>query len=42
MLKIHRNMAERKNFLIFAIGIGVMGVVIGSITIWDMILEVLK
>jgi|TARA_B110000305_G_C18924623_1_gene396723 hypothetical protein len=35
-------MAERKNFLIFAIGIGVMGVVIGSITIWDMILEVLK
>jgi hypothetical protein len=35
-------MAERKNFLIFAIGIGVMGIVIGSITIWDMILEVLK
>jgi hypothetical protein len=35
-------MAERKNFLIFAIGIGLMGVVIGSITIWDMILEVLK
>jgi hypothetical protein len=35
-------MAERKNFLIFAIGIGVMGVVIGSMTIWDMILEVLK
>jgi hypothetical protein len=35
-------MAERKNFLIFAIGIGVMGVVIGSITIWDMILEVSK
>jgi hypothetical protein len=35
-------MAEIKNFLIFAIGIGVMGVVIGSITIWDMILEVLK
>jgi hypothetical protein len=35
-------MAERKNFLIFAIGIGLMGVVIGSMTIWDMILEVLK
>jgi len=35
-------MAERKNFLIFAIGIGVMGVVIGGITIWNMISEVLK
>jgi hypothetical protein len=35
-------MAERKNFLIFAIAIGLMGVVIGSITIWDMILEVVK
>jgi hypothetical protein len=35
-------MAERKNFLIFAIGIGLMGVVIGTMTIWDMILEVLK
>jgi len=35
-------MAERKNFLIFAIGIGIMGVVIGSITIWDMILDILK
>jgi len=35
-------MAERKNFLLFAIGIGVIGVVIGSITIWNMILDVLK
>jgi hypothetical protein len=35
-------MAERKNFLIFAIGIGIMGIVIGSITIWDMILDLLK
>ena len=35
-------MAERKNFLIFAIGIGVMGVIIGSITIWNMISDVLK
>jgi len=35
-------MAERKNFLIFAIGIGVMGVIIGSITIWNMITDVLK
>jgi hypothetical protein len=35
-------MAERKNFLIFAIGIGVMGVIIGSITIWNMISDILK
>jgi len=35
-------MAERKNFLIFAIGIGFMGVVIGGITIWNMISDVLK
>jgi hypothetical protein len=35
-------LAERKNFLIFAIGIGIMGVVIGSITIWNMISDVLK
>ncbi|ARS64386.1 hypothetical protein NMSP_0766 [Candidatus Nitrosomarinus catalina] len=35
-------MAERKNFLIFAIGIGVMGVIIGGITIWNMISDVLK
>jgi hypothetical protein len=35
-------MPERKNFLIFAIGIGIMGIVIGSITIWNMISDVLK
>jgi hypothetical protein len=35
-------MAERKNFLIFAIGIGIMGIVVGSITIWNMISDVLK
>jgi|TARA_B100000470_G_scaffold150440_1_gene117053 hypothetical protein len=35
-------MAERKNFLIFAIGVGIMGVVIGSITIWNMVSDVLK
>jgi|TARA_B110001454_G_scaffold119099_1_gene111168 hypothetical protein len=35
-------MAERKNFLIFAIGIGIMGVVIGTITIWNMISNILK
>jgi len=35
-------MAERKNFLLFAIGIGVMGVIIGGMTIWNMISDVLK
>jgi hypothetical protein len=35
-------MAEKKNFLIFAIGIGVMGVIIGGITIWNMISDILK
>jgi hypothetical protein len=35
-------MAERKNFLLFAIGIGVMGIIIGSITIWNMVSDVLK
>tara|TARA_B110000438_G_scaffold30267_1_gene29458 strand:+ start:514 stop:642 length:129 start_codon:yes stop_codon:yes gene_type:complete len=42
MHKKHHSMPEKKNFLIFAIGIGVMGVVIGSITIWNMISDVLK
>jgi hypothetical protein len=35
-------MAERKNFLIFAIGIGIMGVIIGLITIGNMVSNVLK
>tara|TARA_B110000014_G_scaffold62349_1_gene42288 strand:+ start:820 stop:927 length:108 start_codon:yes stop_codon:yes gene_type:complete len=35
-------MAEKKNFLVFAIGIGVMGVIIGGITIWNMISDILK
>jgi len=28
-------MTERKNFLILAIGLGVIGVIIGGITIWN-------
>jgi len=42
MLKIYHNMAERKNFLLFAIGVGIIGVIIGSITIWNMISDLLK
>ena len=35
-------MAEKKNFLILAIGIGAFGVIIGGITIWNMVNEVLN
>jgi len=28
-------MAERKNFLLLAIGIGAAGIIIGGITIWN-------
>jgi len=28
-------MAEKRNFLILAIGLGVAGVIIGGITIWN-------
>jgi hypothetical protein len=28
-------MAEKRNFLILAIGLGVVGVIIGGITIWN-------
>ncbi len=28
-------MAEKKNFLILAIGLGVIGIIIGGITIWN-------
>jgi len=35
-------MAERKNFLLLAIGVGVAGVVIGTVTIWNMVNEILN
>jgi hypothetical protein len=35
-------MPEKKNFLILAVGIGAFGVIIGTITIWNMINEVLN
>ena len=28
-------MAEKRNFLILAIGLGVVGIIIGGITIWN-------
>ncbi len=35
-------MAERKNFLLLAIGVGAAGIVIGTITIWNMLNEILN
>jgi hypothetical protein len=35
-------MSEKKNFLILAIGMGAIGVIIGGITIWNMINDVLN
>jgi len=32
-------MPERKNFLVFAIGLGVFGIILGAITIWNSISE---
>ena len=32
-------MAERKNFLLMAIGIGAVGIIIGAITIWNLVSE---
>ena len=35
-------MAEKKNFLILAIGMGVIGVIIGGVTIWNLVNETLS
>ena len=35
-----REMAEKKKFLIFAIGVGIIGIIIGGITIWSMVNEI--
>ena len=35
-------MAERKNFLLFAIGIGAFGVIIGAYTIWSAASEIFE
>jgi len=32
-------MPERKNFLLFAIGLGIFGIILGAITIWNSISE---
>lgn len=30
-----KKMAEKRNFLIFAIGIGIIGIIIGGVIIWN-------
>jgi len=35
-------MAERKNFLLLAIGMGAVGAIIGGITIWNMLTDLLN
>jgi len=42
MLKEHHNMAERKNFLLLAIGMGAIGIIIGVITVWNVIIDLLN
>jgi hypothetical protein len=32
-----KNMAEKRNFLMLAIGLGVIGIIIGGITIWNFV-----
>ena len=33
----NKNMAEKRNFLILAIGLGIIGIIIGGITIWNFV-----
>ncbi len=35
-----REMPEKKKFLIFAIVVGIIGIIIGGITIWSMVNEI--
>ncbi len=42
MHKVHHNMAERKNFLLLAIGLGFVGIIIGAVTIWNTVSDLLN
>ena len=42
MFKEYHNMPERKNFLLLAIGMGVIGIIIGVITMWNMAIDLLN
>ena len=39
MLKVHHDMPERKNFLLLAVGMGIVGIIIGAVTIWNVVSE---
>ena len=41
-VKVVKKMAEKKNFLILAIGLGVIGVIIGGITIWNVASDLIE
>ncbi len=42
MHRVPHKMPERKNFLLFAIAVGVAGIIIGGITIWNMASDLLN
>jgi len=42
MFKEYHNMPERKNFLLLAIGMGAIGIIIGAITMWSMLIDLLN
>ena len=42
MLKEYYNKAERKNFLLVEGVMGAAGIIIGAITIWNMVSDLLK
>jgi len=41
MLKVQYNMSERRNFLLLAVGMGVIGTIIGVVTILNSASELL-
>ena len=42
MLKECHSMPEKKNFLRVAIGMGAIGIIIGVITMWNMLVDLLN
>ena len=42
MRRVYHNMAERKNFLLLAMGVGAVCVAIGAYTIWNVVSDVLQ
>jgi len=41
-IKQIKKMPEKRNFLILAIGLGVIGVIIGGVTIWNFVSGMIK